>query len=626
MSLPKIIRQSVAGLLLASFLVAVSPIPTLATQGLQQNRPYTPSTELPSGDYKIVPIPPPSGEEEVAPLPEPNQSYQIQQANIFEDIGKALLKPIVTITDFAKEKAVSAAKGIMAGVEYVLIEQLGGNVVEGLLDKIASGNPAEARLYLREVMEKEDPSQFGIIGLAGATTNTLLDVPVPISSTQYFASINPFKPANAAIGDSQAGLSGPGNIILELWKKARNVAYVLAVVALVIVGFLIMIRMPLGPRAVVTAQAALPRIALALILITFSYAISGLLIDITKMAAGIINDMITIQWGNVGMAALGFIGLTALGSILFGASGGVALLIVLGLALIILIITLIIFIMLIFKLLTRYVTFLLLTIFAPFFFLLGAIPGMEGAIFAWFRRSLAALVAIPAVALILRLSIAIGFSGFDDVPIVDIDGLVGSDLDQFVGWFALAPIVGLGLFFFATKVPEVVDQIFDIKPAPRGGIGPGAIIAAPMGIGKGAVTLSRGVGYVQPLAQQYATEGGRIQASIGRGILRLPFVGSPGRLEKAAQDRVSLNEANQQQAKEGQITSTPTQTGTGTQGKGKGQGPRDLPPPPNLGPKSGRGAGGLLDPNRPTRRRQRENEQIAGERKQSEDDLGTRNY
>lgn len=620
------IRKSVACFILASFLVVISPIPTLATQGLQQNQPNIPSTKLPSGNYKVVPIPPPSGEEGVDQLPEPNQSYQIQQANIFEDIGKALLKPIKAIADFAQEQAVAAAKGILAGVEYVLIEQLGGNVVEGLLDEIVSGNPAEARLYLREAMEKEDPSQFGLIGLAGTTTNTLLDVPVPISSTQYFASINPFKSANAAIGDSQVGLSGPDNIILELWKKARNVANILAVVALVIVGFLIMIRMPLGPRAVVTAQAALPRIALALILITFSYAISGLMIDITKMAAGIINNMITIEWANVGMAALGFIGLTTLGSILLGASGGAAVLIVLGLALIILIITLVVFVMIIFKLLTRYVTFLLLTIFAPFFFLLGAIPGMEGAIFAWFRRSLAALVAIPAVALILRLSIAIGFSGFGDVPVVDIDTLVGSDLEQFIGWFALAPIVGLGLFFFATKVPEVVDQIFDIKPAPRGGIGPGALIAAPMGIGKGAVTLGRGVGYVQPLAQQYAAEGGRLQSAIGRGVLRLPFIGSPSRLRAAAQGRTHLTEADKQLSEEGQITPTPTQTGTGTQGKGKGRGPRDLPPPPDLGPKSGRGAGGLLDPNRPTRRGQRETEQIAGERKQSEDDLGTRNY
>ena len=147
-----------------------------------------------------------------------------------------------------------------------------------------------------------------------------------------------------------------------------------------------------------------------------------------------------------------------------------------------------------------------------------------------------------------------------------------------------------------------------------------------MGAAMGAMSLSRGASYMRPLAAQYVATGGRLEAAVGRGILRLPFVGSRSVLDEATKQRATLNAANQQQSEEGQITSTPTQTGTGTQGKGKGRGPRDLPPPPDLGPKSGRGAGSLLDPNRPTRRGQRENEKIAGERKQSEDDLGTRNY
>lgn len=68
--------------------------------------------------------------------------------------------------------------------------------------------------------------------------------------------------------------------LLPIWKAFRNIAYFLLAIVLVIIGFMVMLRKKIDPKTVVTVQNALPKIVVTLLLITFSYAISGLLIDI----------------------------------------------------------------------------------------------------------------------------------------------------------------------------------------------------------------------------------------------------------------------------------------------------------------------------------------------------------
>ncbi len=68
--------------------------------------------------------------------------------------------------------------------------------------------------------------------------------------------------------------------ILPIWKAFRNLAYLLMAGVMIVIGFMIMLRKKIDPKTVVTAQNAIPRIIIALILITFSYAIVGLMIDL----------------------------------------------------------------------------------------------------------------------------------------------------------------------------------------------------------------------------------------------------------------------------------------------------------------------------------------------------------
>lgn len=69
------------------------------------------------------------------------------------------------------------------------------------------------------------------------------------------------------------------NQIQDIWILFRNIAYLLLVVVFVIIGILIMLRVNIDPRTVMTIQNQIPKAIVAIVLITFSYAIGGLLVD-----------------------------------------------------------------------------------------------------------------------------------------------------------------------------------------------------------------------------------------------------------------------------------------------------------------------------------------------------------
>lgn len=95
-----------------------------------------------------------------------------------------------------------------------------------------------------------------------------------------------------------------GNIVLEVWAKARNIAYSLLVLIVIILSFMIMFRLKLNPQTVLTIQTALPKIIIAIILITFSYALAGLLIDVMYIAIGLLSLILSSDGGNLsGMTA-----------------------------------------------------------------------------------------------------------------------------------------------------------------------------------------------------------------------------------------------------------------------------------------------------------------------------------
>lgn len=108
-----------------------------------------------------------------------------------------------------------------------------------------------------------------------------------------------FMPKVQAQGIGFSGLSA----LLPLWKAFRNIAYALLAVILIIVGFMVMFRKKIDPKTVVTVQNAIPRIVIALLLVTFSYAIVGIFIDVMYLMIILsISVMNTASNGALGAA------------------------------------------------------------------------------------------------------------------------------------------------------------------------------------------------------------------------------------------------------------------------------------------------------------------------------------
>lgn len=94
--------------------------------------------------------------------------------------------------------------------------------------------------------------------------------------------------------------------LMNLWIAFRNIAYGFVIVIMVMVGFMIMFRAKIDPRTVISIQSAIPRIIITLFLITFSYAIVGLLIDLMYLSIFVILAVLT-QAGNLNSNLVGTI-------------------------------------------------------------------------------------------------------------------------------------------------------------------------------------------------------------------------------------------------------------------------------------------------------------------------------
>ncbi len=103
-----------------------------------------------------------------------------------------------------------------------------------------------------------------------------------ISSKEYFTDVleNIGVPQIAPSAYAQGTGYSAMSLFLPFWKIFRNIAYSLYIVMFVVVGIMIMLRTKVNAQTVITIQSALPNLLITLLLITFSYAIVGLMIDI----------------------------------------------------------------------------------------------------------------------------------------------------------------------------------------------------------------------------------------------------------------------------------------------------------------------------------------------------------
>lgn len=294
--------------------------------------------------------------------------------------------------------------------------------------------------------------------------------------------------------------------VLDLWKVFRNVAYFFFIVVFLIIGFMIMLRQKINGQVVVTAQQAIPSVIISLILVTFSYAIAGFMIDMMYVLmflliglfgqiGGIpigggneiaadqiitfnILDLIGFFWNTGAIAGFGenitlvkqiFDSAGATGALgeLGGILGGLTLTIIISVA------VLIGTIRLFFELLKSYAAIVLYVVSAPLTLMFGAIPG-RNVFWPWFKALVGNLLTFPVVLLILILYIEFTKSGTGTFTASDNSVgfmppfLFGNSSTTSGAPSMIGPLLGLALIL---ALPEVVKELKKTMGASELGFG-----------------------------------------------------------------------------------------------------------------------------------------------------------
>lgn len=122
----------------------------------------------------------------------------------------------------------------------------------------------------------EEKKLGGALGAVVGLITSTYNVPVHTSDyTRYMAS--QFGVVKSAYAQG-AGFNGLKPLMV-LWQKIRDLTYTAFVLMFVMIGFSIMLRVKIDPRTVMSIQNQIPRIVIAILLITMSYAIVGFIID-----------------------------------------------------------------------------------------------------------------------------------------------------------------------------------------------------------------------------------------------------------------------------------------------------------------------------------------------------------
>lgn len=327
---------------------------------------------------------------------------------------------------------------------------------------------------LSDAQRKALEKQIGY-GVLGDVNKGIVALYTPPASTKtYVADV--MKSARIVPEAQAQGLGFSAlDPILETWKSFRNLAYLFFVVIFLVIGFMIMFRTKVG-QAAITAQQAIPSVIVAMLAVTFSYAIAGFLIDlmyvmmymlasfftegsdiVTRNIFGLVGLMFKGTWGSTQNSIeqfmedalnIGYVGeaLAYMSSLLGTVIVGVAILFA----------TFRVF----FELVKTYVSVIIQIVFSPIILMLGAIPG-KNVVGGWLKNLVGNLILWPVVLLCIlvqrMLTAPIRSLGSEDLVNSTFGGgfmppfLVGQ------GQASIIPVIlGIGILLV---IPEIMQQV-----------------------------------------------------------------------------------------------------------------------------------------------------------------------
>ncbi len=416
----------------------------------------------------------------------------------------------------------------------------------------------------------------GAIGFMGNMIAMLYTPPIHTSDYIHYLASN-FGIAKKAYAETGYDRLSP---LSHLWIYFRNLVYLLFTLVFIITGLGIMFRVNIDPRNVMTIQSQIPKIIVALLLITFSYAIVGLMIDLMYVLIYLLlnvaadktiyvrpelaNDSITkiiqaqrtINTDNpIGI----FNNMFGFREVSTNAAGGVkdivqnifyqrpdngSIVILSGLAdlwdnvrnvggwflgwlfgaLALLIIGAALLwsmFRLWFQLLQAYIFLMLDVILAPFWLLGGLVPQGSAGFGPWFRDVIANLIVFPTAIAILMLG-RILIDNFKNSPTQFVPPMIGNPGDV----SSFSSIIGLGLILIAHQALTITRDVFK---APQ--LKYTTAIAQALGAGQGMATAPVGAIWSRLTAINPNT--GEAHGSVARWFHRSatePGIGGPRRL------------------------------------------------------------------------------------------------
>lgn len=307
---------------------------------------------------------------------------------------------------------------------------------------------------------------------------------------------------------------------------------------------MVMLRTKINPQAVVTIQLIIPRLIMALVLITFSYAIAGLVIDLVYFVVAIFISALNTTGviGNLTMALNWFVNpgfykifLTYMFIYINYTMDPVSLLLLFPslLGLVMMVVVFFLLLRIWWMMMKAYITFMLLIIIGPWQIMLGVLPGRSG-FASWFRNILAqaSVFAVVPIVFIINLSLN-SLDHFNYLaPFAELvtwiqanityGGLTAGPSGAELPSFPLFHSPMSGFFVFLTTfailalMPKIADMVRDAIKAPKfpygsafgealGPVTAGLSLAGYAGAGSRAVGDALPAGKAQDLLRAYGT-------------------------------------------------------------------------------------------------------------------------
>ena len=399
-------------------------------------------------------------------------------------------------------------------------------VISAMTCQLAGVDPTNPSTKCLGIDQKT--GKIGFVGNGGGAIGIMgnfiaLTLTPPIHTSDYLAYVSRnfgiTKPTYAA---NQTGFSSLSPL-MGTWIVFRNIVYLLFVLIFLVIGIAIMLRVKIDPRTVMTVQNQIPKIIVGILLVTFSFAIAGILIDAMWIAIYLFINVLTSAdpkmaadpaiagnlTKNLNTSTLNFFNNTYDGGLLgvaTGASGsivqiivniftggqptssssildllsnpigGILAVLIGGIAGILAFFIISIAILwsmfkLWFSLLNAYIFILVDIVFAPFWIVSGLLPGGQSmGISAWLRDMLGNLAAFPTtIAMFLLGRILIDSFGTNSNAQGFLPPLIGTPIAGSSGVNVFGSFIALGIIFTTPHIVNITKAAFK---APKIDLGP----------------------------------------------------------------------------------------------------------------------------------------------------------